>query len=381
MNLPLSYPFICCLTIDELRAISIIMVNIFGGSDIGREGAQGPPGPMGVPGVKGDTGPRGVQGLTGPVGPRGAAGPTGEKGEKGEIGPSSLHDLCKWLPHFVLHEFRKVESCSYHFPVDGSGFKREEGKIVKLISHSTNPKHLEHSIDAISIKACENTSSIPGDNQRMALKFEKDMAYKVEGAKLTCSGHMWISLCLTFCVKDAVADEFIVNSPQIGDEGQFRAVSATKSRIRVWGRQTDDDQDLPFLPIKYPKGSWVTILIQWSNIGKRIGSVDVNNTGSSHHFVCEKLDSNRVSNDMMIGDRFMARGMNGDLVALDMYAGEGEEMLPDYLKHLIINDQKVKSSVKMKSRKKKAIGNDPDLITTTNDNDLNPPSSKKSRDM
>ena len=378
------------LMFEHCGVKSYIMVNIFGGRDNGKEGARGPPGPMGVPGAKGDIGPQGIQGVMGPKGPKGArgvAGSTGEKGERGGIGPSGLHDLCKWLPDFVLHEFRKVESCSYHFPVDGSGFKREKGKIVKLISHSTSPKHLEHSVDAISIKACEHTSSIPGDAQRVAVKFEKDMVYKVEGAKLTCSGHMWISLCLTFCVKDAVGDEFIVNSPKIGDDGQFRAVSATKSRIRVWGRQTDDDQDFPFLPIQYPKGSWVTILIQWTNVGKRIGSVDVNNTNSTVHFTCEELDSNRVSNDMMIADRFYTSGMNGDLVALDMYAGEGEEMLPDYLKELIINNQKVKSSLIMKSRKAKKDINPTTTTTTTTttnnnrDEDFEPSSSKKSRDM
>ena len=282
----------------------------------------------------------------------------GKRGPAGEPGPSGIHDLCKWLPDFILQEFRKTESCSYHFPVDGSGFKREKGKIVKLISHSTNPRYLKHSVDATSIEPCLNTSTLPGGNkQRLAIKFEMGMAYKADGTKLACSDSTrWISLCLTFRVKEAVADEWIVSSPQPDEDKQFRAVSATKSRIRVWGRESDDNQDLPFLQIKYPQGSWVTILIQWSNVGKRIGCVDVNSTASPVHFICEKLDDpKRVSNDMVIGGRLFYKkfemGMKGELVALDMYAGDGDEMLPDYLKELIINNQKVRTTLTRRKRK------------------------------
>ena len=308
------------------------MVNIFGKEDIR--------------GIKGDRGPMGATGATG------AVGPVGEKGERGAMGPSGLHDLCKWLPEFVLYEFRKTGSCSYYFPVDGSGFEKEKDKIVKLISHSTNPKHLEHSVDAIALNGCVLTSPIPGNHKRVALKFEEGMSYKAEGVKLTCSeNNLWISLCLTFCVKGAPYDEFIVDSPKIDNDTQFRAVSATNDRVRVWGRQCDDDQDLPFLPIHYPKDSWLTLLIQWTNGGKRIGCIDVNGIGSPYHFLCEKLDSKHVSNDMLINGRMYTTGMRGELAALEMYAGE--EMLPDYLKELIINDQKVKSSLLMKSRKRK----------------------------
>ena len=148
----------------------------------------------------------------------------------------------------------------------------------------------------------------------------------------------------------------MVSSPQPDDDKQFRAVSATKSRIRVWCREMDDNQDLPFLPIKYPQGSWVTILIQWSNVGKRIGCVDVNSTASSVYFICEKLDDpKRVTNDMVIGGylfyKKLEMGMKGELAALDMYAGDGDVMLPDYLKELIINNQKVKNQKKHIKRK------------------------------
>ena len=318
------------------------MVNIFGDKNaFATRGASGPPGPIGKKGDKGDPG---------------IAGPPGERGT---IGPSGINDLCKWLPEFILQEFRKTESCSYHFPVDGSGFEREKGKIVKLISHSTNPRYLKHSVDATSIEPCSDTLNLPpdGNNQRLAIKFERSMAYKADGVKLACSDSTrWISLCLTFRVKDAVADEWIVSSPQPDEDKQFRAVSATKSRIRVWGRESDDNQDLPFLQIKYPQGSWVTILIQWSNVGKRIGCVDVNSTASPVHFICEKLDDpKRVSNDMVIGGRLFYKkfemGMKGELVALDMYAGDGDEMLPDYLKELIINNQKVRTTLTRRKRK------------------------------
>ena len=331
----------CFLVFNQSALVSdsVNMVNIFGKEAVrGKVGARGPPG---------------LDGSIGPAGAKGERGETGMTSERGAIGPSGLHDLCKWLPDFTLQEFRKTESCSYYFPVDGSGFKKENGNIVKLISHSTNPRHLEHPVDATSIEPCLHTSTLPkGDNQRLAIKFEKNMAYRASGAKLARSDSTWVALCVTFCVKDAVSDQWIVSTPLV-DDGQYRALSATSSRLRVWGRQTDDDQELPFLPIKYPQGSWVTVLIQWSNIGKRIGCVDVNNTASSIHFNCEEQE--QVSNDLLIGGRLfqenLEMGMSGDFVALDVYTGDGDDMLPDYLKELIINNQKVKSTVKIKGKK------------------------------
>ena len=322
---------------SALVSDSVNMVNIFGKEVMrGKVGARGPPG---------------LDGSIGPAGEKGEQGETGKTGERGAIGPSGLHDLCKWLPDFTLQEFRKTESCSYYFPVDGSGFKKEEGKIMKFISHSTNPRYLEDPVDAASIEPCLHTTTLPRGG--LAIEFEKNMAYRANGVKLARSDSTWVALCVTFRVKDAAADQWIVSTPLV-DDGQYRALSATSSRLRVWGRQTDDNQDLPFVSIKYPQGSWLTILIQWTNVGKRIGCVDVNNTTSSIHFNCEEQE--QVSNDMLIGGRLfqenLEMGMRGDFAALDLYTGEGDDMLPDYLKELIINNQKVKSILTTRGKKK-----------------------------
>ena len=56
----------------------------------------------------------------------------GKRGPAGKPGPSGIHDLCKWPPDFILQEFRKTESCSYHFPVDGSGFVTAKDSLQKF---------------------------------------------------------------------------------------------------------------------------------------------------------------------------------------------------------------------------------------------------------
>ena len=60
---------------------------------------------------------------------------------------------------------------------------------------------------------------------------------------------------------------------------------------------------------------------------------------------------------MLIGGRLFQENlqmdMNGDFVALDVYTGDGDDMLPDYLKELIINSKKVKSILTTKGKKKK----------------------------
>ncbi len=57
----------------------------------GRQGEQGPTGPVGVDGIQGPTGPAGVDGIQGPTGPAGAdgiQGPTGPAGADGIQGPT-----------------------------------------------------------------------------------------------------------------------------------------------------------------------------------------------------------------------------------------------------------------------------------------------------
>ena len=285
-------------------------------------------------------GVKGARGPIGPVGKEGPAGSKGEHGEKGDRGPSGLQELCIWLPAFILQAFRNVESCCYFFPKDGSGFKKSGNDIVKLISHSSNPALLDHQVDATAIAAC--TATVPISNGRLALQFDGNMLYTGEGVKLAHAGHAWVCLCVTFRVR-AGYDQWIVSSPPASGNTQFRAVTATTSTIRVWGKAHGNG--LPFVHVSYPKGSWVTVFVEWNNIGDRLGSVDINDGQTHTIFTCEEMDPSRVSTDVRIGSNRGAgrivQGMDGDLAALEIYAGDGESKLPEYLKKLIIRDQMV----------------------------------------
>ena len=71
----------------------------------------------------------------------------------------------------------------------------------------------------------------------------------------------------------------------------------------------------------------MTVLIEWSNIGERLGSININNVNNGQSittFSCEKLDAAKVNNDVMIGanmsGEFIVEGMHGDLAALEIYA-------------------------------------------------------------
>ena len=304
------------------------MVNIFGDRGSGSRG------------VRGETGPVGPPGPFGPPGPSGSPGRIGEQGKQGERGLSGLQELCIWLPAFILQTFRNTESCCYFFPKDGSGFKKSEHDIVKMVSHSSNPALLDNRIDATAIKAC--TGTIPISNDRLALQFDREMLYKGAGVKLAYAGHAWVCLCATFRVR-AGYDQWIVSSPPAKGNIQFRAVTATMSTIRVWGKDHRDGP--PFVHVSYPKGSWVTVFIEWNNIGDRLGSVDINNGQTQKTFTCEELDASKVSSDIMIGGNMsgeaIVQGMVGDLAAVEIYAGDKESKLPDYLKQLIIQDQMV----------------------------------------
>ena len=305
------------------------MVNVFGDND-------------GVSGLRGARGP------VGPVGPEGEEGPRGPRGEKGDMGPSGLEELCKWLPDFTLRELQKTESCCYFFPRDGSGYEKSGSVIEKMLSHSTHPALLDHSVDAVAVekKGCNNT--IPISHDRFALRFEGDMLYRGTGIQLVNPNHAWVCLCVTFQVT-AQYDQWIVSTGPSGGDS-VRAVTATPSKIRVWG--CDDDEGPPFVEISYPKSSWVTIMVEWSNRGDRIGSVNVNNGQSLTEFTCKELDPTKVINDIVIGARCFSTDafeatmhMQGDFAALEVYASKDEKSrLPNCMKNSIIQNQMVSTT-------------------------------------
>ena len=132
----------------------------------------------------------------------------------------------------------------------------------------------------------------------MAVHFDKRIGYKAKGVTLCDPAHSWVCLCVTFRVQ-ALYNQWIVSTRPSKYHKQLQAITATTSAIRVWGV----DSGRPFVQIPYTEGSWVTVLVQWSNQGKRSGSVNISNGESIKTFTCQKLDPNLV----------------GDLVALEIY--------------------------------------------------------------
>ena len=266
----------------------------------------------------------------------GSEGPRGPKGKQGERGKSAT-DLCTWLPDFILLEFRKIESCSYFFPKDGSGFsKSPKGVIEKLISHSPSPLVLSRPVDAVAVKPSQSTIEIPSKD-RLAIQFNGSTLYKSEGVKLSDTGHAWVCLCVTFRVS-AVYDQFIVSCGE-SSHVQFRGISATNRALRIWG--VDDGGGRPFVHVPYPKGSWVTVMVEWSNIGKRVGSLNINNGQTIKTFTCRKLDATLDEPTWIGATKLGSQAMHGDLATLEIYVNESvdEPKLPDSLKQLIIRDQ------------------------------------------
>ena len=298
----------------------------------GEKGDIGKQGPIGDPGPKGDKGDPGERGADGK---RGATGPSGGRGKRGRRGKPAI-DLCTWLPTFVLEEFRRTEeSCSYYFPKDGSGFKKNnEGGIEKFTSHSTII-----GVDAEPLKDLIKTTVPIPYRDRLAVHFDKRIVYKAKGVSLCEPTHSGVCLCVTFRVQ-ALNDQWIVSTRPSKNHQQLRAITATTTAIRVWGVEAG-----PFVQIPYTEGSWVTVLVQWSNKGKRSGSVNINNGESITTFTCRKLDPKLVGPDTFIGAEFwggkITQPMHGDLAALEIYVNERDIELPNSIKELVIRDQMV----------------------------------------
>ena len=103
----------------------------------------------------------------------------------------------------------------------------------------------------------------------------------------------------------------------------------------------------------------MAVLIEWSNIGDRLGSININNGQYLTNFACEELDSTKVNDDVLIGGKltghYIRQAMHGDLAALEIYASTEQSKLPYYLKNLMIHDQMVVVDNEEPSVKRKKI--------------------------
>ena len=108
--------------------------------------------------------------------------------------------------------------------------------------------------------------------------------------------------------------------------------------VHIWGVEGGGHVEMD-----YAGSSWVTVFVEWSNVGKRKGYARVRSeagTDSTLNFTCEKLNGVQPAS-VWIGakNRSGDQSLLGEISALEIYEGLGEESLPQGIRNLLINDQ------------------------------------------
>lgn len=104
----------------------------------GKNGTQGPPGPMGPPGPVGPQGEQGPAGELGPVGPQGEQGPAGERGPPGPAAQAmnfTVRNVPGQLVSLSLSGLvQSVATCNTDELITGGGFSVTNGPGIVLSS-------------------------------------------------------------------------------------------------------------------------------------------------------------------------------------------------------------------------------------------------------
>ena len=315
------------------------MVDVFGGSSYTRRGSPGPPGPQGKrgfdgsPGAKGSKGDRGDDGVKGDKGEKGDVGEKGErgddgvKGEKGDVGPPGKRakqgdsglDIAKWMPNFILNEFRKhEESCCFmirDLSIDLE--KNKEGQFATWVSRNDKEN------DAKAMRNASTKLRPIEQGKIWGLVFDNS-SYVIKNSSLK-SGFA----CITFQLNHARGD-----FEQILFMDGNRGVSTNGKRITIYG--VDNEANKFSFKYNTPINAWHTIIVLWlPNKGDR-GFYAINSFTSSDYFSC---NGNFVTSNTISLGGTIKEGLRGAIATFESYSGHVDERVPDKIWKLVFNAQ------------------------------------------
>ena len=171
---------------------------------------------------------------------------TSSSGPRGPAGKDGF-DIVKWLPKFILNQFRKSEEwCCFLINDPEKDLVKSDGNYIKWISRSEGKKR-----NAEGIKPSNSIKLIK--SRHWCLNFNKSL-YSIKDT--TVSSSDCVFACVTFRV-DGEIEQFIF-SDHDGDTIS-RGVSATKTDIIIYGVDNENN----YISIPHQTSSWSTVLVEW----------------------------------------------------------------------------------------------------------------------
>jgi hypothetical protein len=321
------------------------MVNIFGdrggaeGRSRGERGPIGPTGsigPLGLKGKEGVRGPKGSKGDQGVVGSKGDQGVAGDRGVAGPKGsPSTITDLCTWMPHTVLKNLQENEELCCFFIADPNKDIKREGSVIKQwITRSQNKLNLTAERASKSI--------VQVTSERHALVFQKNRYISDDLLFIPNHSGTYGFVCVTYRTSagdDAAAQVILSNSEKTEN---FHEIYVTATEIGISGRESGKAK---CVIIKHPNRNWTTLFLEYTALEHvtKCNYIINNNPHLGGAFTFDSYEE--MSTGFAVGSRYdNTRFLQGEIASIEMYHGKGNKQIPQAVKDLVIKNQLIESS-------------------------------------
>ena len=245
---------------------------------------------------------------------------TSSSGPRGPAGKDGF-DIVKWLPKFILSQFRKSEEwCCFLINDPGKDLEKSDESFVKWISRSDKKKN------AVAIRASKSIKMIKEGH--WGLNFNNSL-YLTDDVDLSAD---YTFACVTFQL-GGENEQFIFNDFDGQGVEIIRGVSATRKSIIIWG--VDNASGYISIPFNINKDAWTTVLVEWLP-DKGQGTYIINNKENGT-FTCNKIPF-LVSDQVYLGGRFDGKKpLIGSISAFEVYISK--EKTPANIKDLVIQGQ------------------------------------------
>ena len=247
---------------------------------------------------------------------------TSSSGPRGPAGKDGL-DIVKWLPKFILNQFRKSEEwCCFLINDPENDLVKSDGNYIKWISRSEGKKR-----NAEAVKPSKSIKLIK--KEHWGLKFNSSL-YHI--ALVPISSLQCVFACVTFQL-DGENEQFIFNDFIDDVDEKVRGVSATRNSIIIWG--VDNVSNYISIPFKIDKDAWTTVLVEW--LPDKVQGEYIINNKENGTFTCNKVPEFH-SDDVYLGGRIDSKkSLSGSISAFEIY--RSKEKTPTSIKDLVVQGQ------------------------------------------
>ena len=297
---------------------------------------------------------------------RGPRGPRGEHGERGERGESGIDDLCIWLPHSMLKNYREndehvcllLRDLDRDVEITGRHSADDVGTVSAWISRCSGYDGAAERVTMISKSPSKHILQLYRSDSavRYALELRKNVyCTTAKNVNIFPRGKRctYVAICVTFKTSDRGGGEQVVISNKPSSDASFYREITVDGVGGIYITDVSNGERT-FVPINHDCSEWTTLLVEWyhdeskrsESKGRYVvlrGRDGVKVEGS---FCCTAMPENDLLNGMSIGGRCFAESqqtLNGAIASLEVYTrkdGAENVNLPESLKRLLIEDQR-----------------------------------------